>query len=663
MSNLSPLAEETLRLIEIARPPKTRTIREFAEQEIIIPNGQYEGWRFNANRQPYAALWLDAVDSNRWRHFASTGATQSGKTLLCCVIPIMYHLFEMQENVLFGLPDKNMANDKWLEDIEPVIRRSRYADLLPLKGEGSRGGIVKNAVRFRNGATLKIISGGGGDKSRSAYTSRVLVITEVDGMDEQGGGSRETNKISQMMGRLLAYGDNSRVYMECTVSIEKGRIWQEYLSGTESKIATKCPHCNEFVTLEREDLHGWESAKTDAEAYRETSYYCNACGEAWNEEDRKQANLDSVLLHRGQKIEDGKILGDYPDTHKFSFRWSSINNLFVPPGLIGEKEWAAVNSDDNDDNERELCQFFWAIPYKPPKWDVATLTRDGVMSRINKIPRNVVPDDTEKITMQIDLHKFLAYYAIVAWREDASSQIIDYGMFDIPSEQLSVEVAMLSALCEFRDQGGKAEFITEGGKKRQLDQCWIDAGYKGEVVYEFIKSKRTDANIWRPSIGLGSGQYKGKNYYEPKKKGKSVRYIGQRYHVSLDSGRGVFVVSVDADHWKLRAHEALATPPGRSGCMGLFAGTQRDHLSFVRQITAEKMVEEFVPGKGVVRKFVRLHRQNHWLDCLYGCCASAHFCGIESIGEKKKPPERKTIRKSAIQETAPRFPKVTFPRR
>ncbi len=47
-------------------------------------------------------------------------------------------------------------------------------------------------IQFTNGATLKFMSGGGGDKSRAGFTSRVVVIIETDGMDEAGISSRET---------------------------------------------------------------------------------------------------------------------------------------------------------------------------------------------------------------------------------------------------------------------------------------------------------------------------------------------------------------------------------------------------------------------------------------------------------------------------------------
>jgi hypothetical protein len=161
-------------------------MRQFAEEEIVLPNGPFAGRRFRCARQPFAGLWFDEVDSGRWSRHVATGPSQSGKTLSCFVIPLLYHLFELGETVICGLPDMDMAADKWREDLLPVIERSRYRELLPRVGGGSRGGKVQT-LQFLNGATLKFMSGGGSDKSRAGFTSRVVVITETDGMDEAGG--------------------------------------------------------------------------------------------------------------------------------------------------------------------------------------------------------------------------------------------------------------------------------------------------------------------------------------------------------------------------------------------------------------------------------------------------------------------------------------------
>lgn len=92
-------------------------MRQFAEDEIILPDGPYQGQRFRHARQPAHKLFFDAVDQGQFFRYACTGPQQSGKTLAFVVIPILYHLFERVQTVLFGLPTMDMAADKWKMEI------------------------------------------------------------------------------------------------------------------------------------------------------------------------------------------------------------------------------------------------------------------------------------------------------------------------------------------------------------------------------------------------------------------------------------------------------------------------------------------------------------------------------------------------------------------
>jgi hypothetical protein len=76
--------------------------------------------------------------------------------------------------------------------------------------------------------------------------------------------------------------------------------------------------------------------------------------------------------------------------------------------------------------------------------------------------------------------------------------------------------------------------------------------------------------------------------------------------------------------------------------MTLFKTAQPlDHLSLAKHLTAEVKTEEFVAGKGVVVKWERLRRQNHWFDALYNACAAAHSCGVKLVEEVLPPPTPK----------------------
>jgi phage terminase large subunit GpA-like protein len=637
-----------------ARTRRLRTMREFAEQEIVIPDGPYAGRRFRCSRQPYTGLWFDAVDSGMWSRCVASGPTQSGKTLACFVIPLLYHLFERGETVICGLPDMDMAGDKWREDILPAIEQSRYRDLMPRHGGGSRGGRVES-LQFGNGATLKFMSGGGSDKSRAGFTARVVVITETDGLDQSSTTSRESDKITQLEARTRAYGSRKRIYMECTVSTEEGRTWQEYTQGTQSRIVIRCPLCQAWVSPEREHLTGWQGAETQAAARRSGAFSCPNCGDAWSMEDLTAANGDCRLVHRGQTVdEDGQISGNTPETDTLGFRWSVVNNLFLTPGDLAADEWRASRSADEENAEREMRQFVWCLPTVRSKWEETSIKAHELASRIAPLARGIVPNSAEQVTAAMDLGKYLCHWIVVAWSSQAVGHVVDYGRQEVATDDLGVEQGLLVALREFKSlvQEGWPRGSTDG--ERVLpQQVWVDAGYMAPVVYAFC---REAGERFRPAIGRGAAQQRKQWYNRPTKTGAIVKQIGEGYHVNRLPAEKLLLCEIDADYWKTWIHQRLSTPLGSAGAMTLFQASPQEHLALAKHLTAEVKTEEFVAGKGVVVTWERLRRQNHWFDALYNASAAGHYCGVRLVAEPSRyvpPDQRPTIAELAAMAGRP----------
>jgi hypothetical protein len=56
MATKKPLLSDLRWFLGQARPRRLRSMRQFAEEEIIIPDGPYTGRRFRCDRQPYTGL-------------------------------------------------------------------------------------------------------------------------------------------------------------------------------------------------------------------------------------------------------------------------------------------------------------------------------------------------------------------------------------------------------------------------------------------------------------------------------------------------------------------------------------------------------------------------------------------------------------------------------
>jgi len=640
----TPEAEEFRFLLRSCRAPKLRSMREFAEQEIILPDGPFEGLRFRCDRQPYSALYFEQVAFAGWRVISASGPSQSGKTLTCTIIPLCYHLFEMRETVVFGLPDKDMANDKWEVSILPVIKKMpKYRDLLPITGEGSRGGKVRDKVIFRNGAVLKFMSAGGDDKERAAFTTRVLIITEVNAFRKTGEASKEGNKYAQLCARIKSFDDRGLIYQECTEEDEESISWQAYTQGTQSRIAGPCPHCGHFVSPDREQLRGWQTAVDELDAQASAEFVCprEECGQPISDKQRRELLSRAKLLHRGQTIDpEGTIHGPPPRTTTLGFRWTGFDNALVSAGTLAVSEFKASRAVNEESAEKELCQFVWARPYKPDVQEAVTLKVNEITVRTLRWPRGIVPRETIRLTVGIDLGLTRGHYTVIAWLPGYGGHIVDYGEFNIAGRDLGPDRAIELALRELYDTTLQHGWALEGtGEVMTADLHLVDIGYHQAAVFRFLRALPNEAREhFYPAKGYGAGKFRAERYSKPKAKSNTVLAIGEGYHLALYAADQIVVFEFDANEWKSFFHARLVTPllppdpQGRHvltpGALSLFATAPREHLTLAKHFTAEKRVLKFVDGEGFVWVWERLQKKNHYLDCGSMSTSAAHWCGM-----------------------------------
>lgn len=590
------------------------------------------------------------MDSGRWRRFVATGPQQSGKTFACFVAPTLYHLFELGESVLWGVPNLPIAQNEWSRRLLPAILATRYRRLVPERGEGSRGGKVETAVNFRNGAELRIMTGGGDDKSRSNYTSRVVVITETDGLDESAEGSREADPIEQLEGRTRSFDDRARIYMECTVSTEKGRTWREYQAGTTSRVAIPCPHCREWVTPEREHLVGWREAETVTSAGRMAQLCCPSCAAVISEAERTHANRGAVVVHRGQTITpDGRIHGEAPETDTLGFRYNAANNLLVRMALCAQEEWRAARDPDESNAEKKMRQWWWVLPTASNATSSVTVEVNDITHRQGEWPRGIVPPWAEVITVGTDVGKHLIHWSATAWSLDCRGHVIDYGRVEVPSADMAMERAIIVALRQLRDTFD-AGWSADGADRRRPMLVLVDSGdgNQSDAVYSFCIES---GQVYRPSKGYGASMYNsgaGGRYRAPRNTGTVVLQIGDHWHLAKPADARTSIVEIDVDHWKSRTHQMLHKPTGRPGALTLFHDEPNHHLTFAKHLVAERRTEEFVPTKGLVTRWQATSRNNHFLDAQTLSGAAANACNVRLVSPAAGQPRPPTQPRSRM---------------
>lgn len=631
-----------LSLYRDLKPRRLRSFYEWCQEELVIPDGPYKGMKFNSDRQPYTRLMMQEV--GKWRRHVFTGPTQSGKSLTAFVAVIMWHLFERGENVICGVPSGDMVKNKWLNDIRPAIMASRYRSLLPKKGAGSQGG-TPTEIHFLNGATLIFMTGGGGDKGRAGATAPVVVITETDGMDEIGGTSREADKITQLEVRTNAYQTTGldRIYMECTVSLDEGRTWQEYINGTASRIMCECPHCGAWQCPGRDNLVGWHGAESKMEAGRLAKFACTepGCGECWSDSQRYEMNQTAKLVHAGQEIApDGTITGQCIDTDTFGGRWDAWNNMFTNPQRLGEMEWEAAQAEDSEALQLKMKQFVWALPAKdintervPISWEIVRGSDKRYDGRCSGIPRGEVPAGSNPLTCFIDISMRVLQWSVEV-KVDKRIHVVDYGFHETPHPEVIGDIAAiedaLNELCPILYE-----------KYPDMKLGLIDCGNWRETILKIVPGL---PGPWMASHGLPI--YKHPESKSAKVQNANIRIPidGNRNYHSAKDGHN-WVINFDPNALKHRVHSGFLIKPDMEygyspGCITLFGSDPQEHTEYAKQVTAEEFRSVFKEGKGVKKEWFKIRRHNHMLDGCVGNMVARMVVATHELAARNTKPRK-----------------------
>lgn len=631
--------EPGIRFFEGALPRRVRTFREFAEEEFVLPAGPRKGSKYSCDFMPFSSEILDEFTRGRFQEFWGSGPAQASKTLHFYVIPSLYHLFELHEDVIMGAPVSHMAKAAYLQRLLPAIQRTRYAKLLPDKGGGSRGG-VSDLIQFGNGASIRFLGAGGGDQQIASYTARVVVATEIDKMDTPGKVSREADPVTKLKARTKAFGSAARFYGECTMSTKEGRIWREVVElGTDSRVLLPCVHCGDWIWPERSGLVGWQEAPDEMEARRRARFQCPACRKPWSEADRRESLKNPRVAAKGQTVsKEGVVAGPMPPTTAWGFRWNAMASPLTSIEQIAAEEWRAEQSG-SDEDQKGVVQFVWAEAWEKKIEDLVRPDAAVILRKIVRLERGALPEGTLKLTMGIDVGSYVIWWALYAWKAEGRGHVVDFGALDVPTMRGQKDpVAVLNALRSFRD-----DVFEPGWGGEQPDMALIDAGYEQEVVYQFVKE--TGERPWFACRGFGTNSRNGVWKAGAAAEITNVREVGEGWKAILQPA-GVRLVAVHADHFKALVHDGFGAPEGAPGSITIFHGDPKtdSHLrQFARQIVAEQ--REYVESAGKERRlvWVVMSKQNHWLDCsTYARCA-AGILGIKLVEDKPPPPPPRRV--------------------
>lgn len=632
-----------------------RSIMEFAESMIILPmdGGPHQGQPFSREFQPYVSLLFHEIETGPWSLIVIAGPSQSGKTLCAFIIPTIWTVVELKENIVIGIPDGNMINDKWLVDFEPVFSANPdLKQLLPTHGPGSKKGSIKDAVKLATGRVMRFMTKGGSDQSKAGFTARKVAITELAGFSGQQSTSKEADSFRQIIARQKSQSrfdaagnvdTGRRTWAEGTVTDADDLPWRAKAGSTDSQLLSQCVYeeCRQWVRPEREHLRGWRDAEDELEAANKSHFVCPSCERPFDSDQRDAMVRNSRLVHSGQSIDvAGVVSGPLPRTTTMFFRWSAWDNLFLKAADFGTEEWAAnqlvKGTPEHDRAERQLCQQTWAIPYEPALIDARPLKPESIARKIDHLPSGVLPADTEKFAFGIDPGLYECWWFGLVGRERGRMHAPVYGRDEtalVRGHKTGDEVktvAIQNTLLRMFDRFDAGFTLMGSGILRSPDVGFVDASFFPEAVFEACRIYGNQSgNFLRylPIIGRGKSLAESRRYAAPSKTGPIIREIGKGWHKEFIRARGMAQIVIDVDKSKLDFQASWRITTGQPGSATLYDAHPREHRRVTAHFAAEVFRRYLVDGE--IREEWKKKGQNHWLDCGGYARTALEFAGWE----------------------------------
>jgi hypothetical protein len=351
-------------------------------------------------------------------------------------------------------------------------------------------------------------------------------------------------------------------------------------------------------------------------------------------------------------------------------------NMFYKKNRTAMKEGAIVAWEANFVTVREYdalhhAMNIWADNYgtfmaeyqnEPLRPDTSIVVQPAkvIRSRLNGHSQRVIPPEYQHLTGFIDIHDDLLYYAAVAWAEDFTGYVVDYGTFPEQNKKYfakcernleTLQNLFPKERTNAAIQNGLQQLITnllglhweiegddDGTQEVWFSKILIDAGYQPKEVENAIRITRS--NILQPSLGKGI-KSSGQPMSEWRR--KANRRFGTYWMEDKPQGRTLRHITFDANYWKVQVHSAFSLASGSRGGITLWGTETERHRMFADHLTAEiaKLVKtnenEVNEWQAIVGK------DNHLFDCIVGNFVAASYLGIMTDQERSQQKKRRKI--------------------
>ncbi len=444
----------------------------------------------------------------------------------------------------------------------------------------------------------------------ASHPAGLVLVDERDRMENDVEGEGDPVELAEA--RTSTYPDGKVIIVSTPTTEGASPIWDLYEEGTRQEWAWPCPDCGEYF-VPRFELLKWPEKCTPQRALKEAKLACPECGSLIGDECKSAMNERGVFVGPGQSVTpDGEVFGSVDESDTASFWISGLCSPWRSFGQRAKAFIAAVQSGIPGRVQAVVNTGFGEL-YKmsgdAPDWSrVADLRQPYEFDSL--------PEGVQVITCGVDVQKDRLIYAIRGWGYNSESWLLRHGELWGETEHDPVwqELAKI-AQRDFQGLKIKRMLIDSGfkpGRTRGSDnQIYLFCRRFRGLVFPTKGHDRQDRPLKASRIDVSV-------------RGQIIRHGLQLWHL-------------DSDYFKSWVYSRIDWPEGESGGWHIPQNADDDYC---QQVVAE---QRLVKASGHV-SWIKIRRDNHYLDCEALNSAAAHMLQVHTLRESKTPVVAKPVK-------------------
>lgn len=406
-------------------------------------------------------------------------------------------------------------------------------------------------------------------------------------------------------------------------------------------------------------------------------------------------DLSDQLLNRKKypawRGERTKLVYKWPENHELWRQYGEIRKEELERGGDGSEalEFYKANREDMD----EGAEVSWEERYYPEAKEISAIqcaynlrfdhkeevfaseyqnepllpadqqeavTADQVCNKANGRDSGEVPINCTKLVAFVDVHDQVLFYSIMAFQENFTGYIIEYGTF--PDQRVSYFTLNNAKHTLSGKYPGKGidgaiqaglehlvrDLLSRNFKRGQsfirIDRLLVDMGYKDKIVAAVKVKCGGSTMMLSKGIGITAS---GKPISTYKRKAGEV--FGHHWYIPQVQGTQEFPhVNIDTNYWKSFVHNGFRTSAGDPTAITIYGKSINHELLADHIANSEFSVLTHGRGRDVREWKPKPSRpDNHWFDCITGCCAAGSMLGLKAPGHSdavgKRPDKSKKM--------------------